>query len=78
MALGAQFRLAGSGDVGFWMVATFWCLFAGFSSVSLLAIVRFVVVSPQSNQSLQPTPSRRDSFLFHDYNTSTDNQSRSR
>jgi hypothetical protein len=29
MALGAQVRVAGSGDVGFWMVASLWCLFAG-------------------------------------------------
>ena len=32
----------------------------------------------RSNQALQPTPSRRDSFLFHDYNTSTVSKARSR
>ena len=29
IALGAWFHISGSGDVGFWMVASLWCLFAG-------------------------------------------------
>jgi hypothetical protein len=29
MAIGAQLHISGSGDLGFWMVAAFWSMFAG-------------------------------------------------
>jgi len=41
MALGAQFRIAGLGDVGFWMAATLWWLFSGLFVGQLIGYCSF-------------------------------------